>query len=118
MSKRRSRKRASLTRENFASGSTHRLVTLAHEIDCHIRGLSPFPGAWFEAHGERVKALMSRPAKGVGAPGEILEADDRLVVACGGGAVELVTLQRAGKKPQGAAEFLRGFAIERGAMLA
>jgi methionyl-tRNA formyltransferase len=90
---------------------------LATEVDRHIRGLSPFPGAWFEADGARVKVLMSRVAESAGAPGDILEADNRLVAACGDGAVELVTLQRAGKKPQGAEEFLRGFSLEKGARL-
>lgn len=86
----------------------------AGEVDCHIRGLSPFPGAWFEADGERIKALMSKPAQGAGAGGEILDTDGKLVVACGDGAIELVTLQRAGKKAQGAEDFLRGFALKRG----
>lgn len=89
----------------------------AAEIDCHIRGLSPFPGAWFEAGGVRVKALMSRLASGDGAPGEILETGDRIIVACGDGAVALSTLQRSGKRAQDAAEFLRGFDLARGARL-
>ncbi len=87
----------------------------AEEVDCHIRGLSPFPGAWFEVEGERVKALMSKPASGNGAPGEILNTDGRLAVACGEGAVEFITLQRAGKKAQDVTEFLRGFALDTGA---
>ncbi len=86
----------------------------AAEVDSHIRGLSPFPGAWCEIDGARVKLLMSRLAEGSGAPGVVLGADQRFVVACAGGAVELVTLQRAGKKPQSAAEFLRGFPLEAG----
>lgn len=86
----------------------------AAEIDCHIRGLSPFPGAWFEAPGPdgpvRIKALMSRVAEaGAGAPGEVL--DDALTVACGEGAVRLLTVQRPGKAAQGADEMLRGFPI-------
>lgn len=89
----------------------------AAEIDRHIRGLSPFPGAWFEHDGARVKVLLSRMADGAGAPGEILDTDDRLIVACGDGAVELMTLQRAGKQAQGAPEFLRGFALKQGAVL-
>jgi methionyl-tRNA formyltransferase len=94
----------------------------ARAVDCHIRGLSPFPGAWFAAKGERVKALMSRPAQmsptaHAGAPGDILDTDERLVVACGSGAVELSRLQRAGKAPQDAAAFLRGFALARGERL-
>ncbi|HNR75582.1 MAG TPA: methionyl-tRNA formyltransferase [Parvularculaceae bacterium] len=89
----------------------------AEEIDRRIRGLSPFPGAWFEARGERVKALMSRMTKGEGAPGEIIETGARLVIACGEGAVELVRLQRAGKSAQDAATFLRGFALNVGERL-
>jgi len=87
----------------------------AAEIDCHIRGLSPFPGAWFEAGGVRVKALMSSLASGDGAPGEALETGDRIVIACGDGAVALSTLQRSGKRVQDAAEFLRGFDLAPGA---
>jgi methionyl-tRNA formyltransferase len=87
----------------------------AHAVDCQIRGISPAPGAWFEAPSpkgpQRVKALMSRVADGSGAAGEILQADDRLVVACGDGAVELLALKRAGKETQGPAEFLRGFPL-------
>lgn len=89
----------------------------AREVDRHIRGLSPFPGAWFEANGERIKALMSRPAMGKGAPGEILENDIHLVVGCGDGAIELLRVQRAGKAVQDAAGLLRGFALELGERL-
>ena len=89
----------------------------ALEVDCHIRGLSPFPGAWFEAGETRVKALLSTLADGAGAAGEILQADDRLVVACGDGAVEMVTLQRAGKRAQDAETFLRGFPLKAGERL-
>ncbi len=94
----------------------------AAEIDRHIRGLSPFPGAWFEAAisgaPRRVKALMSslEPC-GAGDPGEILVADDRLVVACGEGAVRIERLQREGKAAQGAGEFLRGAPLAAGARL-
>ncbi|MFC2951335.1 methionyl-tRNA formyltransferase [Marinicaulis aureus] len=87
----------------------------AAEIDCNIRGLSPFPGAWFEADGERVKALMSNQAAGTGTPGDILDTDGKLVIACGDVAVELSSLQRAGKKVQNAEEFLRGFPLKQGA---
>jgi len=86
----------------------------APQVDCHIRGLSPFPGAWFEADGVRVKALFSIVAPGAGAPGEILQADDKFIVACGEGAVSLETLQRAGKKAQGVLGFLRGFSLKTG----
>ena len=91
----------------------------AAAVDCHIRGLSPFPGAWFFAGETRVKALLSKPADivvhaGKSAPGEILQTDGRLVVACGEGAVELLSLQRSGKRVQDATEFLRGFSMKPG----
>lgn len=82
----------------------------AARVDGHIRGLSPFPGAWCEAtiagKPERLKLLRSTLAEGDGAPGTIL--DDRLTVACGEGAVRLLEVQRAGGKPLAASEFLRG----------
>lgn len=82
----------------------------AREVDCQIRGLAPFPGAWFEAPGEtgkvRVKALLSRTGLGSGAPGEAL--DDALLIACGEGAVRLLKVQREGKQPMEAEAFLRG----------
>ena len=82
----------------------------AVEVDRRIRGLSPFPGAWFMARtakGEvRVKALLSRLSQGEGAPGEVL--DDRLKIACGEGAVRLLRVQAEGRKAQDAEEFLRG----------
>ncbi len=80
----------------------------ATEVDRHIRGLSPFPGAWCEIEGERVKLLQSRLARGNGAPGQILEG---FTVACGEGAVEILKAQRAGKQAMEAAEFLRGKAL-------
>lgn len=85
----------------------------------HIRGLSPFPGAWFEAEingrNERIKVLKSEPAEGAGEAGTVL--DDRLMVACGTGAVRLLKLQKAGGKPLEAAEFLRGTALPKGTRL-
>lgn len=88
-------------------------------LDCKIRGLSPFPGAWFEAPGPRgpvrVKALLSRTEAGSGAPGEVL--DDALLVATGEGAVRLLRLQREGRGPQDAAEFLRGLPLPAGTRL-
>ena len=92
----------------------------AAEVDAHIRGLSPFPGAWFEAPGPegpvRIKALMSRVSgPGEGAPGEVLEGGLR--VACGEGVVRLLTVQRPGKAAQPADELLRGFAIPAGPVL-
>jgi methionyl-tRNA formyltransferase len=81
----------------------------------HIRGLSPFPGAWFELAGTRVKVLRSTRGEGAGAPGTVL--DDRLTIACGEGAVRLVEVQRAGKQPMKAEEFLRGTQVAKGTVL-
>lgn len=91
----------------------------AREIDCHIRGLSPFPGAFFflptDKGDVRVKALDCCLADGQGAPGEVL--DDALKVACGEGAIRLLRVQREGKQAMSGEEFLRGNAIEAGARL-
>ena len=87
----------------------------ATEVDRLIRGLSPFPGAWCEFGGQRVKLLMSRVEEGSGAPGVAL--DDRLSVACGSGAVRLLRLQRAGKGPADASAFLNGGAVPAGTIL-
>jgi methionyl-tRNA formyltransferase len=84
----------------------------SREIDCLIRGLSPSPGAWCEIRGERIKVLYADPVDGSGAPGEIL--DDRLTIACGQGALRVVRLQRAGRAPMQAQDFLRGFALKPG----
>ncbi len=91
----------------------------APEVLRHVMGLSPFPGAFFEAdlgHGaERVKVLRARLADGSGAAGTVL--DDALTVACGTGAVALTSLQRAGKTPLSAAELLRGRPVPAGTRL-
>ena len=87
----------------------------AVETDRQIRGLSPFPGAWFVQDGVRIKVLGSALATGQGAPGEVL--DDALTVACGKGAVRLTRLQRAGKGAQDGDVFLRGNPIPRGTQL-
>ena len=84
-----------------------------NKVHDHCRGLSPFPGAWFELAGAgRVKVLRTTKGAGRGKPGEVL--DDSLSIACGEGAVRLVELQRAGRQPMSAAEFLRGTPIARG----
>ncbi len=88
----------------------------AVDVDRKIRGLSPFPGAWCEVAGQRVKILASQLTQGTGAAGEVLD-DTTLTVACGEGAVELLRLQRAGKGAQDREVFLRGFAIEKGQQL-
>ena len=83
----------------------------------HIHGLSPFPGAWSEFAGDgeaaRIKVLRCELASGAGAAGAVL--DDRLTIACGQGAIRIVELQRAGKAPMKAADFLRGTPLEAGA---
>lgn len=85
----------------------------AGDVHNHIRGLSPFPGAWFEidtgGRRERVKALQSAVAEGSGPPGHVL--DDALTIACSDGAVRLTRVQRAGKKPAMTDDFLRGVSI-------
>lgn len=86
-----------------------------NEVHNHIRGLSPFPGAWFEVGGVRVKALRATKGEGSATPGTIV--DDRLTIACGSGAVRLTQMQRAGKQPMSAEEFLRGMAVKAGARL-
>ena len=87
----------------------------AHEVDCHVRGLSPFPGAWTEVNGERLKVLYAEPAGGNGRPGITL--DDALTVACGDGAVRLRKVQRAGGKAMDADALLKGFAVPAGTHL-
>jgi len=82
----------------------------AKAVHDHIRGLSPFPGAFFEGDfgrgPERIKILRAQPCEGAGAPGALL--GDELTVACGEGALRLVEIQRAGKAPMKPQEFLRG----------
>ncbi len=80
----------------------------ADDVDRHIRGLSPFPGAWCMIGDERVKLLRSRPARGKAAPGEVLKG---FTVACGENAVEILEAQRPGKLALSAEEFLRGKAL-------
>jgi methionyl-tRNA formyltransferase len=108
-------------------------VTYAHKIDKdetriawdrpwddvhnHVRGLSPFPGAWCEIAGEgvRIKVLRTTKGEGAGTPGTVL--DDELTVACGEGAVRILELQRAGRAAMKAQEFLRGTPIAAGTRL-
>jgi methionyl-tRNA formyltransferase len=87
-----------------------------HEVHNHIRGLSPFPGAWCEiASGVRTKVLRTTKGEGAGMPGAVL--DDELTVACGQGAVRILELQRAGRAAMKAHEFLRGTPIAAGTRL-
>lgn len=91
----------------------------AEELDALIRGLSPHPGAWCEARGERLKILYAEPVSGPGAGGKeagtVLDAAP--TVACGRGALRLLRVQRAGKTAVAAADFQRGFALKPGERL-
>lgn len=87
----------------------------AAEIDGLIRGLSPWPGAFTEAKGERLKILYAEPVGGKGAPGEVI--GDDLTVACGDGALRLKRVQRAGSRVMAADELLKGFAVPAGTKL-
>ncbi|MCX2724127.1 methionyl-tRNA formyltransferase [Roseibium salinum] len=91
------------------------------EVHNHIRGLSPFPGAWCEmplgGKPERVKILRSALAEGTAAPGTVISADAAPVIACGSGAVRLDLVQRAGRKPMSGADFLRGASLSDGVVL-
>ena len=83
----------------------------ARDLDCFVRSLSPMPGAWFEAKGERIKVLACEPVVAKGSSGEVL---DGLTIASGDGALKLLSVQRTGKGPMPAEAFLRGFALATG----
>ena len=87
----------------------------AAELVRHVQGLAPFPGAWFEHGGERLKLLAAETAEAEGEAGEVL--GDRLTVACGAGALRPLLLQRAGRQPMGLDELLRGYAVPAGTIL-
>jgi len=88
----------------------------AGALAAQVRALSPRPGAWFAIDGDRLKVLAAEPVVDAGGePGRLL--DDRLTVACGAGALRILRIQRAGKAPMAADEFLRGFRLAKGAAL-
>ncbi len=87
----------------------------AAELVRHVAGLSPFPGAWFELDGERVKLLLAETVEGAGQPGEVLDQD--FTIACGQAALRPITLQRAGKPAMDRRSFLRGRPVEAGGLL-
>jgi len=93
----------------------------AHALDCLIRGLTPFPGAFFEAPGksglERIKVLRALLLDMKGEPGEILSCEGGLTIACGDGALKLLEIQRAGKAPMPADDCLRGMTLKTGDVL-
>ena len=87
----------------------------ARNLEAHIRGLSPFPGAWCEIDDRRVKIHLAKLVEGQGQPGEIL--DDHLTIACGEGALQLLSVQPAGKSRMSVDDFLRGAKASKGAIL-
>ncbi len=87
----------------------------AQEIDRKVRGLYPFPGAWCEINGERIKILKGTPVEQHGSAGEVL--DSELTIGCGEQAFKVETAQRAGKKPMQTDELLRGLVITKGEVL-
>jgi methionyl-tRNA formyltransferase len=87
----------------------------ATAIERLVRGLAPFPGAWFDLAGERVKLLLAEVVDSAGAPGTVL--DDAFTIACGSGAIRPLRLQRAGKPVLDRGEFLRGRAVAAGTRL-
>ena len=87
----------------------------SREVERLVRAFAPSPAAWFDANGERIKLLEAEATDGSGASGEVL--DDRLTIACGSGAIRPIKVQRAGRAPMSAEEFLRGFAIAKGTIL-
>lgn len=89
----------------------HQPATVVHN---HIRGLSPFPGAWTEYGDKLLKMFRSRIAAGSGDPGRIIRCEDELVIACSNGAVEILQLQQQGRQKLDVATFLRGFSFSVG----
>ena len=88
----------------------------AQKLDCHIRGLAPFPGAWCEIAGKRVKVHMARAEDISGKAGQVL--DDKLLIACGEQSLRLTSVQPAGKSTMSAEDFLRGHDVPLGEILA
>ena len=111
------------SRATYAAKISKREATLdwrlpAGELDRRIRAFNPVPGAETVLAGEPLKIWEAWPAEGSGAPGTVLPAGPgRLRIACGSGALEVVSLQRAGARRVASAEFLRGYPIDAGAML-
>ncbi|MDZ4307813.1 methionyl-tRNA formyltransferase [Allopontixanthobacter sp.] len=88
----------------------------AETIERQVRAFAPFPGAWFELDGERIKVLKAEVTGGRGVPGTTL--DDALTIACGEGALRPLRIQRAGKPVMDTADFLRGKSVAQGTRLA
>ncbi len=86
----------------------------AEDVHNHVRGLSPYPGAWTMHDDTRLKLYRTRRVQGTGEGGEVIEAHDRLVVACGTKAVEVLSLQQPGHRRLDASDFLNGYALSQG----
>lgn len=86
----------------------------ASVVHDHIRGLSPYPGAWTTHGSGTLKIYESRPVFGTGSPGTVLQAEDRLVIACGTGGIEVREIQQEGRKRMAGPAFLRGYSIQTG----
>jgi methionyl-tRNA formyltransferase len=87
----------------------------AEQVERQVRAYNPAPGAWFELNGERIRILSAEVEAAEGGAGEVI--DDRLLIACGLGAIRPTLVQRAGRGAMTAAELLRGFAIPPGTRL-
>jgi len=87
----------------------------SRNLEANIRGLSPFPGAWCEIGGRRVKIHLAEVVDGQGQPGEVL--NDKLTIACGKGALQLLSVQPAGKSRMSVDDFLRGATVPVGSIL-
>lgn len=87
----------------------------SHELDCQVRAFTPWPGCWFEHEGERLKVLAVEKTFGSGLPGVVL--DDELKIACSEESIKITRLQRSGKKPMDAKEFVKGNPIPKGTTL-
>ncbi len=87
----------------------------AKAVHDHVRGLSPYPAAWTKHGDTLLKIYRTRPAKGAGESGEVIEAEgESLVIACGERAVQVLEVQREGKSKMSAEEFLRGYSFRPG----
>lgn len=117
--RRQDERRASQAPKIFKEDAEIDWARTAEEVHNHVRGLSPYPGAWSEHAGTTLKLYRARPARGMGAPGEVLEAsaEEGLLVACGEGALEVLELQREGRERMSAEAFLRGYALRPGERL-
>lgn len=89
--------------------------TDAEKLARQVRAFSPRPGAWFEHDGARIKVLQANVTPGHGIPGTVI--DDECTIACADNALRLIHLQRPGKAAMNAADFFRGYALPKGAIL-